>query len=79
MESPAAGQILTFPQLQRIVRPRGPTPTASTVIRWATKNHVRLLEDGSGGVMTTIAAVNAALGLHAAAAAADYGGLKEQI
>lgn len=57
------GGILTFPMLQRIVRPTGGLPRVATVIRWAKRNHVRVLEDGAGGVFTTVDALNAALGL----------------
>lgn len=57
------GGILTFQMLQRIVRPAGGLPRTATVVRWAKKNHVRVLEDGAGGVFTTVDAINAALGL----------------
>lgn len=57
------GQVLTFPDLQRIVAPSGPPPRASTVIRWATMNRIRYGQDGRGGIWTTVDAVNCALGI----------------
>lgn len=76
------GGVLTFPVLQRIVRPLGGLPRAATVVRWAKKNHVRLLEDGAGGVFTTVDALNAALGLGLGAGMKDGGAedrLEDQI
>lgn len=63
MASRATSRILTYPELQRIVRPTGPKPTVATVIRWANRNHIRYGCDAAGGVFTTVDAVNAALGL----------------
>ncbi|WP_313253242.1 hypothetical protein [Stenotrophomonas sp.] len=56
--------ILTFADLQRIVAPNGPPPRVTTVITWAERNRVRFLQDGKGGICTTLDALNSALGLH---------------
>jgi len=55
--------VLTFPDLQRMCRPEGPTPRASTVRRWADRQEIRYKYDGAGGIWTTTAALNAALGI----------------
>lgn len=74
------GQVLTFPDLQRIVAPSGPPPRASTVINWAEQNQVRFLQDGKGGICTTLDALNRALGIeHGNARGADSAGLLELI
>ena len=73
------GGILTFPMLQRIVRPIGNLPRTATVVRWAKKNHVRLLEDAAGGVFTTVDALNAALGIGPGMHDDRDGNLKDQI
>jgi len=65
--------------LQRIVRPTGNLPRTSTVVRWAQKNHVRLLQDDAGGVFTTVDALNAALGVGPGMQEASKGSLKDQI
>lgn len=54
-------QVLSFVDLQRICRPEGPPPRASTVRRWADRQHIRYKYDGSGGIWTTVEALNAAL------------------
>lgn len=56
-------QVVTFLDLQRMCRPAGPTPRASTVRRWADRQRIRYKPDGSGGIWTTTAALNAALGI----------------
>jgi len=56
-------QVLTFPDLQRMCRPEGPTPRAATVRRWADRQKIRYKYDGAGGIWTTMAALNAALGI----------------
>lgn len=63
MVAHTAYRILTYPDLQRIVRPAGPRPNVATVIRWAKRNHIRYGVDADGGVFTTVDAVNAGLGL----------------
>ena len=74
------GQVLTFPDLQRIVAPSGPPPRASTVINWAEQNQVRFLQDGNGGICTTLDALNRALGIeHGNARGDDSAGLLELI
>ena len=74
------GQVLTFPDLQRIVAPSGPPPRASTVINWAEQNQVRFLQDGKGGICTTLDALNRALGIeHGNARGAESAGLLELI
>lgn len=54
-------QVLLFADLQRICRPDGPPPRASTVCRWADQQHIRYKYDGRGGIWTTVEALNAAL------------------
>ncbi|KAF1719778.1 hypothetical protein [Pseudoxanthomonas wuyuanensis] len=58
-------KILTFAALQRMCRPTGPAPRASTVVRWAERQHIRYKYDGQGGIWTTMEALNAALGVSA--------------
>lgn len=55
--------IITFNDLQRMCRPAGPAPRASTVRRWADRQQIRYKYDGAGGIWTTTAALNAALGI----------------
>lgn len=62
--------VVTFTELQRLCRPDGPLPRASTVRRWADRQEIRYKYDGRGGIWTTTDALNAALGL--AAAQADH-------
>lgn len=71
------GSIIEFADLQQLCRPAGPTPTPSTVRRWATAQGIRYKLDGRGGIWTTTDALNAALGLHPPATDADH--LLEQI
>jgi hypothetical protein len=63
-------QILHFEDLQRLCRPRGPLPRPATVRRWAERQKISCKYDGSGGIWTTLDALNAALKLggHAPAA-----------
>lgn len=63
--------IITFNDLQRLCRPAGPTPRASTVRRWADRQQIRYKYDGDGGIWTTAAALNAALGIGQVGAASD--------
>jgi hypothetical protein len=55
--------IVPFAQLQRLCRPTGPAPRVSTVVRWADRQHIRYKYDGLGGIWTTQAALDAAVGL----------------
>ncbi len=59
-------EVVPFAALQRLCRPAGPTPRASTVCRWAEREGIRYKYDAQGGIWTTKAALNAALGLGAA-------------
>ncbi len=65
------GEILQFEDLQRLCRPRGPAPRAATVVRWAERQKIRYKYDSEGRIWTTLAAINAALGLSSGTAAAD--------
>ncbi|KQQ84085.1 hypothetical protein ASF73_16070 [Xanthomonas sp. Leaf131] len=55
--------VITFEELRRLYAPIGPTPRASTVVRWAHDQGIRYKYDGRGGIWTTVDALNAALGL----------------
>ena len=55
--------IVDFEQLQRLCRPSGPRPTATTVRRWANRQGIAYAPDGSGGILTTTAALNKVLGI----------------
>jgi len=56
-------EVVPFAALQRLCRPAGPVPRASTVCRWAELQGIRYKYDAQGGIWTTKAALNAALGL----------------
>lgn len=56
-------QILRFEDLQRLCRPHGPPPRPATVRRWAERQQISYKYDGSGGIWTTLAALNSALQL----------------
>jgi hypothetical protein len=68
------GEILQFEDLQRMCRPSpgAAPPRLATVVRWAEDQGIRYRYDGQGGIWTTLAAVNAALGLPAANDTAPY-------
>lgn len=59
-------QVVPFSALQRLCRPAGPAPRVSTVCRWADREGIRYKYDAQGGIWTTGAAINAALGLGSA-------------
>lgn len=59
------GPILQFEDLQQLCRP-GEKPRLATVEAWARRIHLRYTYDGKGGMLTTVDALNAALGLTAA-------------
>lgn len=66
--------VLDFDALRRISR-LGPRATRSRVERWAQKNGIRYRYDGRGGIWTTPAAMDAAVGIASAAGASgDTGG-----
>jgi len=54
--------VLTFDDLRAVSR-LGPRATLATVERWARSCSIRYQYDGRGGIWTTVAALNAALGL----------------
>ncbi|SFR87942.1 hypothetical protein SAMN04487782_1547 [Stenotrophomonas maltophilia] len=54
--------ILQFHDLQELCQP-GKRPRLATVVRWADGCGIRFLYDGSGGIWTTMDALNEALGL----------------
>lgn len=59
------GPVLQFEDLQDLCKP-GEHPHLATVERWARDQGVRYKYDGKGGIWTTVAALNAAVGLTAA-------------
>lgn len=63
------GNVLQFEDLQKLCRPdpKAPPPKLATVERWARKIGLRYTYDGHGGLISTVDAVNAALGLTGAA------------
>lgn len=63
--------ILQFEDLQELCRP-GERPRLATVEKWAQDAGIRYKYDGSGGIWSTTAALNAALGVSAANDAEPY-------
>jgi hypothetical protein len=63
--------VVPFTALQRMCRPNGPAPRASTVAKWADRQRIRYKYDGQGGIWTTQAALDAAVGLHSPQQAAN--------
>lgn len=63
------GPILQFQDLQKICRPSDdrPPPRLATVERWARKIGLRYTYDAEGGIVTTVDALNAAIGITPAA------------
>jgi hypothetical protein len=59
------GPILQFEDLQELCRP-GEHPRLATVVAWARRIDLRYTYDGKGGIISTVEAVNAAMGLKAA-------------
>lgn len=61
------GPILQFHDLQELCKP-GANPRLATVERWARKIGLNYTYDAEGGIITTVDAFNAAIGLtrHAA-------------
>lgn len=64
------GTALTFDDLRRLSR-LGEKAKLATVERWANKNGIRYKYDGKGGIWTTAAALDAALGLSASPSDAE--------
>lgn len=58
------GSILQFPDLQDLCRP-GEKPQRATVEAWARRIGLRYTYDGRGGIISSIEAYNAVLGLAA--------------
>lgn len=65
------GPVLQFEDLQQLCKP-GEHPRLATVEAWARKIGLRYTYDGRGGLLTTVDALNAALGISAAANDADH-------
>ncbi|MEN5117456.1 hypothetical protein ABE488_09005 [Luteimonas sp. TWI662] len=64
------GPILQFEDLQRLCQPdpAKPAPRRGTVEAWARRIGLSYTYDGHGGIITTITALNSALGVGQAAA-----------
>lgn len=58
------GPVLSFDDLRRISR-LGAQAQLATVERWAKRAGIKYNYDGRGGIWTTVAAMNAAVGLKA--------------
>lgn len=56
-------EIVTFATLKTLCAPDGPDPSAVVVRRWAAKQGIAFKVDRAGGIFTTVAALNAALGV----------------
>lgn len=56
------GRVLQFEDLQELCKP-GEKPRLATVEAWARKIRLRYTYDGRGGLISTVDAVNAALGV----------------
>jgi len=64
------GEILQFRDLQELCQP-GKRPRLATVERWARHRNIRFQYDACGGIWTTTAALNEALGLRVPASNGD--------
>lgn len=62
------GPILQHEDLQHLCRPDpdAPAPTLATVEKWARKIGLRYTYDGRGGLLSTVDALNAAIGVTSA-------------
>jgi len=58
------GPILQFEDLQQLCRP-GEKPRLATVEAWAQRQGIRYQYDASGGIWTTLEALNVSLGISA--------------
>lgn len=65
------GPILQFEDLQELCRP-GEHPRMATVEAWARKIGLRYTYDGKGGLVSSVDAFNAAIGLTSAANGDHY-------
>lgn len=65
------GPILQFQDLQELCRP-GEHPRLATVEAWARRIGLRYTYDGKGGIVTTVDALNAAIGVTQAANDGKY-------
>jgi hypothetical protein len=65
------GSVLQFEDLQQLCRP-GERPRLATVEAWARRIGLRYTYDGKGGIISSIAAFNAAIGIQAANEADPY-------
>ena len=60
------GNVLQFQDLQALCRPKATNPPRrATVEAWARKIGLRYTYDGKGGIISTLEAVNAAIGVTA--------------
>lgn len=59
------GPVLQFDDLQEMCRP-GEKPRLSTVEAWAKRIKLQYTYDGKGGIVTTVDALNACIGIRAA-------------
>lgn len=64
------GEVLQFEDLQELCKP-GERPRLATVEAWARRIGLRYTYDGQGGLLSTLAAVNAVLGVTGPAATND--------
>lgn len=61
------GHVLQFADLQQLCRPKAnKPPRRATVEAWARSINLAYKPDGSGGILTTLEALNVALGVAAA-------------
>jgi hypothetical protein len=60
------GEVLQFQDLQELCKP-GHKPQLATVEKWAKRIGLRYTFDGDGGIISSVAALNTALGLGPAA------------
>lgn len=62
------GPVLQFEDLQALCKPKAERPPRRAAVeKWAKKIGLRYTYDGAGGIMSTIEALNAAMGLTTAA------------
>ncbi len=67
------GTVLQFHDLQQLCRPNAAKPPRrATVERWADQIGLPYKPDGAGGIISTVEALNAALGITAAANDGKY-------
>lgn len=67
------GTVLQFEDLQRICKPHAEArPRRATVEKWAKRIGLRYTYDAEGGIIATVEALNAALGVAAANDSGPY-------